>query len=71
MSSNIADPCGWLRIVKCSENLGNRVSNTVRGYIDDMKVAAFVAFSVIIFLHVLLVLFSSLYIWLYVLYTFV
>ena len=58
--------------MKCSECLSNRVSNIIRSYIDHMKFAAFMAFSFIIFLHVLLVLsFLSLCIWLYVLYTFV
>jgi hypothetical protein len=40
-------------------------------YLDHIKFAAFIAFSFIIFLYVLLVLFLSLCIWLYALYTFV
>ena len=43
--------------MKCSESLSSRVSNIIRGYIDHMKFAAFMAFSFIIFLRVLLVLF--------------
>ena len=55
-------------MVKGSEGLTNRVSNIIRRYIDDMKLAAlFIAF-----FHVLLVpFFLSLCIQLYVLYTFV
>ena len=42
-------------VEKCSERLSNRVTNIIGGYIDPRKFAAFMAFSFIIFLHVLLV----------------
>ena len=41
--------------MKCSESLSNRVSNIIRRYIDHMNFAVFMAFSLIIFLHVILV----------------
>jgi len=58
--------------MKCSEDLGNMAPNIISRYIDHKKFDAYMAFSFIIFFHVLLVpFFLSLCIWLYVLYDFV
>ena len=57
--------------MKCRKSLSHRVSNIIRGYVDLMKFAVFMAFSFIVLLHVLLVLSLSLCVRFYVLFGFV
>jgi hypothetical protein len=44
-------------VVRCSEDNSNWVSVIIRIYTDQMKFAAYMAFSFIIFVHIILFLF--------------
>jgi hypothetical protein len=52
--------------VEWSEILCNRMSNIIRLFICHMKFAAYVAYCLVIFFHILLVSFLSLYIYIYI-----
>jgi hypothetical protein len=56
------------KLITYSSQIQKKIEICCPVLLEDMKFAAYITFSFIIFLHILLVLFLSLYIWLYVLY---
>jgi hypothetical protein len=55
-------------VVKCSAGLSERVSITIRRYVDDVRFAAYMTLLLITICHILLVLFCIIVNMVYVLY---